>query len=160
MFRFSDIKKSFPKVFQGASYCIQLNPNAQPFSVNCPSRIPIHLRDKVKKELDRMLKEGIITKTGRFYFNSIPFGITSVPEHFQKRILGIIGGLEGVSNLSHDFLVYRETKEEHDRNLRLLLLLLLQRLESHRLTLSGDKCEFKVTSLSFLGHLITNGKAQ
>lgn len=61
-----------------------------------------------------------MTPFRRFYFNRFPFRITSAPEHFKKRTLGIIEGLEKASTLSNDFLVHEETKEELDQNLRLL----------------------------------------
>ena len=37
-----------------------------------------------------------ITTFRRYCFNNLPFGITSAPEHFQKRISVILEGLEGV----------------------------------------------------------------
>ena len=37
-----------------------------------------------------------ITPIGRFCFNKLPFGISSAPEHFQKRISAILSGLRGV----------------------------------------------------------------
>ena len=38
-----------------------------------------------------------ITPFGKFYFNCLPFGITSAPEYFQKRMhVRYLIGLEGV----------------------------------------------------------------
>ena len=37
-----------------------------------------------------------ITPSGRFCFNKLPFGISSVPEHFQKRMCSMLGGLDEV----------------------------------------------------------------
>lgn len=39
-----------------------------------------------------------ITPFGRFCFLRVPFGISSAPEHYQKRISRILEGLEGVAN--------------------------------------------------------------
>ena len=47
-----------------------------------------------------------ITPFGRFCFNHLPFGITSAPEHFQRRMSEILSGLEGVVCLVDDVLVY------------------------------------------------------
>ena len=33
---------------------------------------------------------------GRFRFNRLPFGITSAPEHFQRRMTEILGDILGV----------------------------------------------------------------
>jgi len=47
-----------------------------------------------------------ITPYGRYCFNRLPFGITSAPEHFQRRMSDILQGLEGVVCLIDDILVY------------------------------------------------------
>ena len=41
-----------------------------------------------------------ITPFGRYWFNRLPFGITSAPEHFQRRMSFILQDLEGIV-LSH-----------------------------------------------------------
>ena len=37
-----------------------------------------------------------ITPFGRFCFHRLPFGITSAPEHFQRRMSELLGDIEGV----------------------------------------------------------------
>ena len=37
-----------------------------------------------------------ITPRGRYCFIKLPFGISSTPEHFQKRMNKILAGLDGV----------------------------------------------------------------
>ena len=37
-----------------------------------------------------------ITPFGRYCFNKMPFGISSAPEHFQRRMSKILSGLDGV----------------------------------------------------------------
>ena len=41
---------------------------------------------------------------GRFCFNRLPFGITSAPEHFQKRMSAILAGIDGVVCMVDDIL--------------------------------------------------------
>ena len=43
-----------------------------------------------------------ITHVGRFCFTCLPFGITSAPKHFQRRMTEILGDLEGVICLVDD----------------------------------------------------------
>jgi len=62
-----------------------------------------------------------ITPYGRFCFNRLPFGITSAPEHFQRRMSEILQGLEGVVCLVDDILVYGSTQAEHDAHLKAAL---------------------------------------
>ena len=54
---------------------------------------------------------------GRYCFNKLPFGITSAPEHFQKRMSAILEGLEGALCLMDNVLVFGKTKAEHDKRL-------------------------------------------
>ena len=56
-----------------------------------------------------------ITPFGRFYFNKLPFGISSALEHFQKRICSMLEGLDGVLCLADDVLVFGQNQEEHDK---------------------------------------------
>ena len=56
-----------------------------------------------------------ITLFGRFCFNRLPFGITSAPEHFQKRMSEILAGIEGVVCMVDDILVSGGTQEQHDQ---------------------------------------------
>ena len=62
-----------------------------------------------------------ISPFGRYYFNSLPFGITSAPEHFQRRMQSILEGIEGVVCHIDDILVYGRDQEEHDCRLKAVL---------------------------------------
>ena len=61
-----------------------------------------------------------ITPFGRFCFNRLPFGITSVPEHFQRRMTEILGDIPGVVCLVDDVLVTGTTQPEHDSRLKIV----------------------------------------
>ena len=200
----TDIEQQFPSLFQGLGnlgdeYEIRLKSGAIPYSLFAPRHIPLPLRPKVKKELDRMESIGVISKVdvptpwcagmvvvgkkdgtiricvdlkplnqnvlrevhplpkvddtlaqlagaqlfskldancgfwqipvakksrhlttfvtpyGRYCFNKLPFGISSAPEHFQKRMLKILAGLDGVLCLIDDILVFGKNEEEHDK---------------------------------------------
>ena len=92
-----------------------------------------------------------ITPFGRYYFQRMPFGISSAPENFQRQITTTLEGVEGVLCHMDYVLVFGTTAEEHDQRLERVL----QRLSSSGLTLNRDKCKFKVTSIEFLGHQIS-----
>ena len=51
-----------------------------------------------------------ITLFGRFCFNKLPFGISSTPEDFQKRMSQILSGLEAVVCQMDDVLVFGSNK--------------------------------------------------
>eukprot|EP00731_Ephydatia_muelleri_P017063 Em0010g161a len=61
------IQRNYPQLFtglgtMGSEYTIQLKPNPKPYSLSTPRNIPLPLRDKVKEELERMTKLGVISK--------------------------------------------------------------------------------------------------
>ena len=47
-----------------------------------------------------------ISPFGRYWFNKLPFGISSAPELYQKRMSTILKGLEGVVCQMDDLLVF------------------------------------------------------
>ena len=84
--------------------------------------------------LDRQsaLLTTFITPFGRYCFHRLPFGITSAPEHFQRRMSDILTGLDGVVCMMDDILNHGCTPEEHDARLEKVL----QRLQGAGLTLN------------------------
>ena len=91
-----------------------------------------------------------ITPFGRFQFNKLPFGISSAPEHFQKRTSTIFNALPGVVCQIDDVLVYGQNKEEHDRR----LIDVLGRIETAGVLLNHEKCFFGQPRIKFLGHVV------
>jgi hypothetical protein len=91
-----------------------------------------------------------ITPFGRYCFNKMPFGISSAPEHFQKRMSEILRGLDGVLCLMDDVLVYGSNETEHDQR----LMVALTKIQTAGVTLNPNKCEFRKKQLKFLGHLV------
>lgn len=90
-----------------------------------------------------------VTPFGRFCFNKLPFGISSAPEIYQKRMSQILEGLPGVLCLIDDILIFGQNQEEHDARLQSVL----KRLQG-KVTLNPEKCVFSQRSVKFLGHLI------
>ena len=98
----------------------------------------------------RTLSQQNLQHSSRYQFNRLPFGITSAPEHFQRRMNEILGDIEGAVCLIDDILIYGETQAEHDQR----LLSVLNRISEAGLTLNKEKCVFNTTSIKFLGQLI------
>ncbi len=91
-----------------------------------------------------------ITPFGRYYFNRLPFGITSAPEHFQRRMESILEGVEEVRCHIDDILVYGKNQEEHDAHMRVAL----SRLRGANITLNKEKCVFSTNCVKFLGGVV------
>lgn len=91
-----------------------------------------------------------ITPFGRYVFCKMPFGISAAPEFFQRQMCKILQGLGGVVCMMDDILVVGRTKQEHDERLARVL----ESLEEAGLTLNKEKCEFGVSEVRFLGHIL------
>jgi hypothetical protein len=83
------------------------------------------------------------------------FGLTNAPayfmylmnkvflEYFDKFVVVFIDGI----------LILSKTEEEHEKHLRLVL----EKLRSNKLYAKFSKCEFWLTEVAFLGHIISVG---
>ena len=82
------------------------------------------------------------------------FGINAAPEKYQQVISQVFHDIEGVQNISDDIVVFGRTKEDHNERLNLVL----DRIRQKKLTLNGDKCEFTMDKITFMGNfLLRNG---
>jgi hypothetical protein len=93
-----------------------------------------------------------ITPFGRFYFERLPFGISSAPEIFQRTMSSILKDCDGVICHMDDILVHGVNQQQHDERLRQVL----RTLRDAGVTLN-NKCEFSMSSITFLGHVIDGG---
>ena len=97
------------------------------------------------------------TPFGRYRWKRMPFGINSAPEVWQQRMHQLIEGLTGIEVIADDFLVcgYGDNMEEalasHDTNLHKFL----QRARARGLKLNLDKVKLRLSSIPFIGHLLT-----
>ena len=91
-----------------------------------------------------------ITPFGRFCFKRLPFGISSAPEHFQRRMSAILEGIDGVLCQMDDILIFGATQSQHDERIREVL----RRLQKGNVTLNSKKCQFSVQEVKFLGQTI------
>ena len=91
-----------------------------------------------------------ITSFGRYCFNKLPFGISSAPELFQRRMNEILEWLDGVLCQMDDVLIFGSTQAEHDSR----PFAVLNRIEAAGVTLNPEKCEFRKEPVKFLGHIV------
>ncbi|XP_062707298.1 uncharacterized protein K02A2.6-like isoform X1 [Aedes albopictus] len=94
----------------------------------------------------------INTIKGLYTYNRLPQGASSSAALFQKIMDQILQGLDGVCCYLDDVLIAGKTfKECLDK-----LESVLARLSSANIHVNFKKCKFFVSSLQYLGHLITN----
>jgi hypothetical protein len=88
---------------------------------------------------------------GRYCFKRAPFGITSAPEIFQRKITELLRNLQGTEAIIDDILINGTSKEEHDTRLNSVL----QTICDSGLKLNHEKCKFCKPEIEYFGHVIS-----
>lgn len=88
----------------------------------------------------------------------LPFGLNVSAEIFQKKFLQALDGLEGVECVADDIILFGvgDTREEAERNHDGRLQALFQRCRDKGIKLNKKKSAVKMTSIIFLGHVVTD----
>ncbi|KAL5821813.1 hypothetical protein ACOSQ3_023695 [Xanthoceras sorbifolium] len=100
-----------------------------------------------------ILKTAFRTRYGHYEFVVMPFGLTNAPAAFMdlmNRIFRPYLDQFGVVFID-DILVYSQTTEDHDRHLRVVLQILREKQLYGKLS----KCEFWLSEIAFLGHIVS-----
>ena len=98
-------------------------------------------------------KTAFRTRYGHFEFRVMPFGLTNAPAAFMdlmRRVFHPYLDLFVVVFVD-DILIYSETEEDHEDHLSVIL----QTLRDHQLYAKFSKCEFLITEVGFLGHVVS-----
>ena len=90
------------------------------------------------------------THKGLFCYTRLPFRFHGAPAIFQSTIETILQVLPGIIVYLGDILITGKSMAEHNSRLRALLT----RLRNVGIRLKMKKCEFSLTSLKYLGHII------
>ena len=106
-------------------------------------------RSKLDEESSKLLCFN--SAFGRYKFNRLPFGVFNASEIFQMDIAEIIERIEGFANAQDDIIVWGGTKEVHDQRLHKVL----SRIKDSGLKLNREKCQFCVTQVTFLAHVLS-----
>ena len=87
-----------------------------------------------------------------FEFTVIPFGLKNAPATFMDLIHRVFQPYvdQFVMVFVDDILIYSRSEEEHEDHLRIVL----QLLRDHQLYAKFSKCEFWLTEVRFLGHVV------
>ncbi|XP_049881979.1 uncharacterized protein K02A2.6-like [Pectinophora gossypiella] len=92
----------------------------------------------------------ITTHMGTFAYRRTPYGLSCVPEKFQKIMEETLRGVPGCVVFLDDICVTGSNKNEHIKNLRAVL----ERLRDMGLTVKLSKCSFLQDSVKYLGFII------
>ena len=94
---------------------------------------------------------------GRYRWTRMPFGISSAPEVWQRRMHELIEDLEGIKVIADDFLItgFSETDAEVTASLEKNKRAFLQKCRQWNLKLNKTKLKQAQTEVRFMGHLLT-----
>ena len=98
------------------------------------------------------------TPWGRYRWLRMPFGITSAPEEFQRRMDIALEGLDGTKAIADDILVFGTgtTQEEAEKNHNERLKAVLARCWQKGVKLNKEKMQFKQQKVAYMDHVITS----
>jgi hypothetical protein len=100
-------------------------------------------------------KTAFRTRYGLYEYTVMPFGLTNAPAYFMYLMNKVF--MEYLDRFVvvfiDDILVFSKTMEEHEEHLKLVL----EKLRSNQLYAKFSKCEFWLTEVAFLGHVIFVG---
>jgi hypothetical protein len=97
-------------------------------------------------------KTSFITKYGLYEFMVMSFGLTNAPTYFIYLMNSVFMDYldKFVVVFIDDILIYSKNEQEHEKHLRKVL----QRLRDYQLYANLSKCEFWISEVLFLGHII------
>nr|GFA06103.1 putative reverse transcriptase domain-containing protein [Tanacetum cinerariifolium] len=104
------------------------------------------------KEKD-ISKTAFRTRYGHYKFLVMPFGLTNAPAVFMDLMNRVFHEFldKFVIMFIDDILVFSKSKEEHEDHLRTVL----QILRPEKLYAKFSKCEFWLSSVAFIGHIVS-----
>ena len=97
------------------------------------------------------------TPFGRYRWCRMPFGVSSAPEVFQRRMHELIEGLSGTEVVADDFIVasFGDTLEEAFRDHNKNLVAFLQRCSARGVKLTVEKLQLCLEEVPLIGHHAT-----
>ena len=96
---------------------------------------------------DSQLLTTFITPHGRFKYLRAPYGISSISEHYDRRMAKAFTGLTGFRRIVDDIVIYDSDPQQHTAH----VIQFLQRCADKHIALNFDKCKFRQTEVTFAG---------
>jgi hypothetical protein len=100
-------------------------------------------------------KTAFHTRYGLYEYTVMSFGLTNAPTYFMYLMNKVFMEYldKFVIVFIDDILIVSKMEEEHEKHLRMVL----EKLRSNQLYAKFNKCEFWLTEVTFLGHVISAG---
>ena len=91
------------------------------------------------------------THVGLFRYKRLNFDLSCAAEVFQKKVSDAIRGIPCVKNISDDIYIGGIDNDTHDQHLRQVF----HQLYKNGLTINLPKCQFRVPTMLFFGHVFS-----
>ncbi len=103
-------------------------------------------------------KTAFIANSVHYKYLVMPFGLSNSPSVFQSFMNEVFNDMLNRFVLIYidDILIYSTSLESHIQHIKLVL----QRLSEHHLYVKAEKCEFPISSIFFLGYVLSAGGAR
>ena len=98
-------------------------------------------------EKNSQLLTTFITPHGRFKYLRAPYGISSISEHYDRRMAEAFSDLTGFRRIVDDIVIYDSDLQQHASH----VMQFLQRCADKQIALNLDKCKFAQTEVTFAG---------
>ncbi|XP_059288219.1 uncharacterized protein LOC132041524 [Lycium ferocissimum] len=178
--KFADV---FPEDLPGLppmreiEFSIDLVPGTQPISIPPYRMAPAELRElklqgathfskidlrsgyhQLRIKTEDISEITFRTRYGHFKFLVMSFGLTNAPTAFMDLMNSVFKPYTDhfVIVFINDILVYSRSEAEHGQHLRIVL----QTLKERKLYAKFSKCEFWLSTVSFLGHVVSRDGIQ
>ena len=111
---------------------------------------------QVRMHADDIGKTTFRTHEGHYEFLVMPFGLSDAPATFQALMNDVLRPYlrRFVLVFFDDILIYSSSWAEHLQHVAIVL----RALQDHHLHLKRSKCSFGVSSVAYLGHVISAGE--
>ena len=98
-------------------------------------------------------KTAFSTMDRHFQYCVLPMGLSKSPITFQQLMVQVLRGLQFRCTIVYcdDIIVFSQSFSQHLEHLQLVF----DRLKEAKLTLKPSKCQFAVTSVKYLGHIMS-----
>src|SRR4051812_21531192 len=98
-------------------------------------------------------KTAFVTRYGSYEYMVMPFGLTNALSYFMNMMNKVFMEFldKFVMVFIDDILIYSKNVEDHEKHLRLIM----EKLREHQLYAKFDKCEFWLSEVGFLGHIVS-----
>lgn len=85
------------------------------------------------------------------HIDRLIFGVSSASEQYQHEVASALARIEGVENISDDIIVHASKRHM----IWDMTKAVLQKLVNCGLTLNGEKCQYNMNKLVFMGMLLS-----